>query len=496
MRIRHVAAFVAAAATLLLCAPTALAGTQDVPQPGPLDPAFVESLHDPLAGVFGRRPAPVVVKVGKAARARLAARAAADLPAVYDLRNLGRLSPVRDQLDLGTCWAFANLAAVESRLLPGKKYDLSEDNLVLRSGYGPFPGGPYEWGGWDFMAVAYLARWAGPVAETSDRYGDMKTKAAPVLKHVQAAVMLPGRSSVGDNDLLKQLVIENGALSVGMFYSQRYDSSASGTSGHKPAYYCGKVLDNGDGVDDPDEVVENHGVNVVGWDDAYPRTNFTAGSGQPPGDGAFLVRNSYGADYGDRGYFWASYYDRAFAFGPLTSYSRVDPVTGFTRNYQYDTLGWTQSLGYADGTEPNEAWGANRFVAKSTELISAAGFYAPVAGAAYEVWAGPSLTKLSLRARGTQTLPGFTTVDFTTPLAVRKGRAFVVALRMVTPGSTEPIAVESRSWEGERQEWLSHAVAKAGQSYMRNTGADEWLDLSQSRDTAGVNVCLKAYAGT
>ena len=495
MRIRYVAACVALAATLLTGAPAALAGTQDVPEPGPLNPAFVESLHDPLAGALGRRPAPVVAKVGKAARARLAARAPV-LPALYDLRALGRLTPVRDQLSLGTCWAFGNLAAVESHLLPGRKYDFSEDNLVLRSGFGPFPGGPYDWGGWDFMAIAYMARWAGPVAETSDRYGDGRSQAATVLKHLQAAVMLPGRSDVSDNDLIKQLVIENGALSVGMYYSERFDSSINGDA-HPPeaAYYSGKVLDNGDGVDDPAEVTENHGVDVVGWDDAYPRANFTAYSGEPPGDGAFLVRNSYGSEYGDAGYFWASYYDRAFAFGPLTSYSRVDPVTSFTRNYQYDTLGWTQSLGYADGEDPGEAWGANRFVARGSERITAAGFYATAAGAQYEVWAGPSLNQLTLRAQGTQTLPGFTTVDFSTPLAVHKGRSFVVALRMLAPGTSQPIAVESRSWEGEKQQWLSHAQGKAGQSFMRNTGDDAWLDLARTGGTAGASVCLKAYAG-
>lgn len=494
MRIRYVAALAAVAATLLTAVPAALAGTQDVPQPAPPDAAFVQSFHDPLAGVLGRRPAPVTVTVGRATLARLNARAAV-LPASYDLRSLGRLTAVRDQGDLGTCWAFANLAAVESRLLPAKAWDFSEDNLVLRSGYGPFPGGAYEWGGWDFMAVAYLTRWAGPVAEKSDKYGDSRTVAAKVLKHVQAAVMLPGRSDVSDNDLIKRLVIEYGAMSVGMYYASRFDTSVSGLGSRWAVYYSGKVLDNGDAVEDPDEVPENHGVNVVGWDDAFPRTRFAAVSGQPPGDGAFLVRNSYGASYGDDGYFWVSYYDRAFAFGPLTTYTGVEAVSNYTRNYQYDTLGWTQSLGYTDGDTPGEAWGANRFVAKAAERIVAAGFYTPSAGASYEVWAGPSLAGLSLRAQGTQTLPGFATVRFTTPLAVRKGAKFVVALRMVTPDGTEPIAVESRAWDGEVQTWLSRAQAKAGQSYMRNTADGEWLDLALDGDTAGVNVCLKAYAG-
>ena len=52
---------------------------------------------------------------------------------------------------------------------------------------------------------------------------------------------------------------------------------------------------------------------IVGWDDSYPRRNFGARYGRPPGNGAFLVRNSWGASFGDGGYFWVSYYDRSFA---------------------------------------------------------------------------------------------------------------------------------------------------------------------------------------
>ncbi|MBQ9049033.1 MAG: hypothetical protein IJ126_00270, partial [Lachnospiraceae bacterium] len=80
-----------------------------------------------------------------------------------------------------------------------------------------------------------------------------------------------------------------------------------------------------------------HSVCIVGWDDDYPKENFNEGH-QPPENGAFLARNSWGSDYNDfptngyrhwgieqeenkhNGYFWISYYDRtlqcleAFAF--------------------------------------------------------------------------------------------------------------------------------------------------------------------------------------
>jgi len=498
-RTRAAAVFACAALLFLaLSGAVAAAAPAHVPHAGPLNQAFVDSLHDPLAGVLGRRPAPITVKIAPAARARLSARAAAALPSRYDLRPLGRLSPIRDQRTLGTCWAFSNLAAVESRLLPAQKWDFSEDNMITRSGYGPFPApyDAYSWGGWDYMAVAYLTRWAGPVNEKDDPYPKSSdpSAAAPkvnaVRKHVQGAVMLPGRTGVLDNDLIKQMVVQYGALSVGMFYENSYDTFRRFVGERAPSYYCDRAA--GETSYSGTEVTENHGVDIVGWDDAFPTTRFSArGSGQPPGDGAFLVRNSWGASYGDRGYFWVSYYDRGFAFGPCTSYSRVDGVTSYRRNYQYDTLGWTRSLGYTDVADPSVAWGANRFTAKASERIVAVGFYAPVASTRYQVWAGPSLESLSLRGEGALSLPGFATVDLGTPLAVTKGKRFVVAIRVVAPGSTQPIAIEAGSTSDA---WLSHAVARAGQSFMRYGDADEWLDLAMDTENPGANVCLKAYA--
>lgn len=80
-----------------------------------------------------------------------------------------------------------------------------------------------------------------------------------------------------------------------------------------------------------DGVNANHGVTIVGYDDDYPATNFIEGH-QPPENGAWLVKNSWGsgeeefpnkgpANWGivneetgnNTGYFWLSYYDASLS---------------------------------------------------------------------------------------------------------------------------------------------------------------------------------------
>lgn len=51
------------------------------------------------------------------------------LPARFDYREIGKLPPAGDQGELGTCWAFASLMAMESTLLPEESWDFSEDHM-------------------------------------------------------------------------------------------------------------------------------------------------------------------------------------------------------------------------------------------------------------------------------------------------------------------------------------------------------------------------------
>ena len=99
----------------------------------------------------------------------------------------------------------------------------------------------------------------------------------------------------------------------------------------------------------------NHAVCIVGFDDNYPKTNFNDGKDYiPPENGAWLVRNSWGAQSEDfpnngdwgivedgehTGYFWLSYYDRSASY--FESFDFDLESYGDTTEYyidQYDYL--------------------------------------------------------------------------------------------------------------------------------------------------------------
>ena len=402
-------------------------------------------------------------------------------PTSFDLRDLGRLSGMEDQGQTGCCWTFATMGSLESGLLPSDSESFSEDNLALNSGFDSALAGTdsaYNSGGNEFMSTAYLARWAGPVLTSQDAFDDGITPAGLVAaKHVQDVLYLPPRTSSSDNDAIKAAVMTYGAVYTSMYADEAGMCSSANSvyyNADNASYYCNGAAGQ-----------QDHAVDIVGWDDDYAASNFSANgvTHQPPGNGAFIVRNSWGTYWGDAGYFYVSYYDTNFGYDENAAFDDAEPTGNFNEIYQYDPLGWTNRAGYGDGS--NTDWGANVFTAEASDELAAVSFYADEPGTDYTVYAGASLASLTALGSGTLSM-GYHTVDLSSPLQLTSGQPFAVAVELTTPGDPYPIPVEYPA------DGASAATSSPGESYVSANGS-QWTDLTTVAGCDQANVCLKAF---
>ena len=91
----------------------------------------------------------------------------------------------------------------------------------------------------------------------------------------------------------------------------------------------------------------DHAVCIVGWDDTFPAGFFPEGY-RPPADGAWIVKNSWGEDWGTDGYFYMSFYDMNLCMPQTFSYimpSDTDKLEYMTiLQYDYMVSGDINSL--------------------------------------------------------------------------------------------------------------------------------------------------------
>lgn len=383
-------------------------------------------------------------------------------PAAYDLRDHGKITPVKDQGACGSCWAFATYGSQESYLLPGQNWDFSENHMKNTHG---FDWGPCR-GGNQYISTAYLARWSGPIDEADDPYSPYDNTSPPGLtpqKHVQHAYFIPDRSGPQDNDAIKQVIMDHGAVFTSMYYGSSYYNSSNATY-----YYNGYSY-------------SNHAVTIVGWDDNFDRYKFKT---PPPGNGAFIIKNSWGTSWGQDGYFYVSYYDSNI--GTSNVLFTAEPVTNYKGIYQYDPYGWVDSIGQGSST----AWFANVFTAKAIDTLASVSLYSATPNSTYEMYiykdviTTPRTGTPAGTKTGTLPRPGYNTIKLDAPVALTSGQKFSVVVKLTTPGYNYPCPVEY-AYSG----YSSKASSNPGESWVSTDGSN-WQDLHQ---LGYGNACLKAF---
>ena len=449
---------------------------QDLGQTNPVD-TISSSDYGHISGP-GYMPSPVDLSGLSRSSERLLLRASgSEFPSTYDLRKEGQITSVKDQGSAGSCWAFSSIASLESYIMGTKKEsrDFSENNMknLLSSAYPEGFDRAHSDGGNAHMSTAYLARWTGPVDEADDPYKDYSGYSPlgfPVQKHVQEVLFLPGKTGSLDNKVIKQALMDYGAVYSTMYMDANYYQDKSHTYRYTGS---GEI---------------NHAITIVGWDDFFDRNRFKQ---VPPGNGAFIVKNSWGKSWGEGGYFYISYYDTRLGYEENAVFTAAEK-DNFDNIYQYDPLGWTNTIGYP---EYSTAWGGNVFSSEGNEKLEAVGFYTTDLNTAYEIYVyknpinGPVNPEKNfvVKETGNCSFPGYHTHLLNSPVNLTSGEKFSVVIKFSNPFSTYPLAIEMPI-----SDYSSKAQAKPGESYVSLDGSS-WLDLVSLSEFSETNLCIKAF---
>ncbi len=371
------------------------------------------------------------------------------LPSKFNSDEWGWVSSVKDQGADNSCWAFGTVAALESALLKatGIQYDFSENNVqntMLR--YSKY-GGLSSEGGDTLTATLYALNWFGMVPtedDTYDEYGKL-----PVIIsgngniHVQDAALITARSNVTDNDNIKRAIIEYGAITTAIkSVGEPYYNAKTGAQ-----YY-----------NNESDVSCNHVIAVVGWDDTYSKNNFLITA---PGDGAWIVKNSYGSKRGVEGFDYVSYYDLTL-FTEISMGYLFNNTEAYDANYQYD-FGGDLELNKTSGVTYR-----NEYTCVEESYLSAIGsWFEKDSPFTYKIYVNG---ELKLNDTDKSPFTGYHTVSLCEYIQVEEGDIIAVELT----NTLMPLVEKSRvHYEANKSLILQN---------------DQWFDLANIDRTASLKV--------
>ncbi|KAL1828699.1 hypothetical protein DCAR_0207950 [Daucus carota subsp. sativus] len=193
-----------------------------------------------------------------------------NLPPTVDWRKKGVVTPVKNQGNCGSCWAFSTIAAVEgiNKIKTNKLVSLSEQELVDCE-----PDNHGCSGGFMDNAFEFIKENGGITAEKLYPYKAKDAK-CDASKMNAPVVVIDGHENVPENNeeaLMK--AVANQPVSVAI------DAGGSDFQFYKEGVFtgdCGTELD--------------HGVAIVGYGTTLDGTKY------------WTVKNSWGPEWGEQGY--------------------------------------------------------------------------------------------------------------------------------------------------------------------------------------------------
>lgn len=493
-----------------------------------------------------------------------------EFPEKLDLRDRGVITPVKLQNPFGACWGFSAIAAAESSILSasGQTYeetglDLSEHQLAyftrvpLRDGSSQDGEGSYligdtdplNTGGWFFTATSVFSSGIGVVPEGIVPYrgkeGIIDYQLGMLISYsarddwsvdedyrflqyyqLQESNILPEPAVKKWNEdqteyeylaynenatnAIKNELMEGRAVSIA-FSADQY---MPGVKSNKPKYlsdnWCHYTWDNGS---------PNHAVTIVGWDDTVPASDFLPDH-QPEGDGAWIVKNSWGAETStfpnwmiwglkneegkSTGYFYLSYYDHSITCPETFDFSKGDKNNAYMID-QYDYMPGDMVPNAI--LDENKLRTANVFEAEYDEYVKeisveTAQQYTDVSYEVYLLRDGfTDPTDGEKVSEGTEhyVYSGYHKIPLSEPVEVPGGGKYaIVVTETVDTGDAFGLLYclasdRAKNEEGakeynskvpkdEREMIYSRAVVNKGESYLYTDITGTWLDWSDIVD--------------
>jgi C1A family cysteine protease len=203
-----------------------------------------------------------------------------DLPSSFNWCDSKACTPVRDQGQCGSCWAFATVGPLESAILikDTTSRDLSEQYLVSCNSDGWSCNGgwfAHEYHQWKYV---YGEGSAGAVWESNFPYQASNVPCNPPHTHHEKieswAYVDPNVGVPAVNDI-KQAIYDHGPVGAAVCVNLAFQLYQSGV--FNPLIGCNSI---------------NHAIVLVGWNDT---------------DGAWILRNSWGSGWGEEGYMRIAY---------------------------------------------------------------------------------------------------------------------------------------------------------------------------------------------